>query len=69
MKLIKLIIAAAFIVLLCYCKMYSDKVQQAQKETERLESIGYSSDWAHHKAWVEAGLIEKDSLYQAIEED
>lgn len=69
MKLIKLIIAAAFIVVLCYCKLYSDKVQQAQKETKRLESIGYSSGWAHHKAWVESGLIERDSLYDAIEED
>jgi len=69
MKLIKLIIIVAFIAVLWHCKLYSDKVQQAQRNAARLEQIGYSSDWAHHKAWVEAGLIERDSLYDAIIED
>jgi len=69
MKIIKLIIAAAFITLICYCKLYSDKVKQAQREIIRLEQIGYCKEWAHHKAFVEAGLIERDSLYDAIEED
>lgn len=30
---------------------------------------GYSEAWASHKAFVEVGLIEQDSLYWAIEED
>ena len=69
MKYIKLIIGIAFIAILIHCKYYSDKVKEAQKEANRLESIGYCKIWAHHKAFVEAGLIEKDSLYFAIQED
>ena len=69
MKYIKLLIIGAFIAILWHCKLYSDKVHEAQRNESRLEQMGYCKEWAHHKAWCEAGLIEKDSLYFAIEED
>jgi len=67
MRIVRLIVFLLLIAALMHAKMYSDKVHAAQTEAARLESIGYSSDWAHHKAWCEAGLIEKDSLYWAID--
>lgn len=69
MKIVRLIIFLLLIAMVIDAKMYSDKVHAAQQEATRLEGIGYSSDWAHHKAFVEAGLLPADSLYWAIEQD
>lgn len=44
-------------------------IQQADEYANTLESEGYSSDWAHHKAYVEYELLPVDSLYIAIEQD
>lgn len=69
MRALKIIVFLLLVAVVIHARMYSDNVRKAQAEQARLEAIGYSKNWAHHKAWVEAGLIEKDSLYQAIEED
>ena len=44
-------------------------IQRADAYADTLESEGYSSDWAHHKAYVEYELLPADSLYIAIEQD
>jgi len=69
MRALKVIVFLLLIAAVIHAKMYSDKVHAAQAEAARLESIGYSSDWANHKAFVEAGLLPIDSLYWAIEQD
>lgn len=48
---------------------YYMQLQAAEGYSYWLASEGYSEDWASHKAFVEVGLIEQDSLYWAIEED
>lgn len=48
---------------------YYLQLQAAEGYSYWLASEGYSEDWAAHKAFVEVGLIEQDSLYWAIEED
>lgn len=70
---VTIILAIIFLFSLYAYIFYLTGKQNTQSEIatriENLKLVGYSQDWAEHKALVDLNIIPADSLYIAIEED